>query len=84
MFLFTSEILLDVPRVMVFTVRERGREEGPQAFAGEGTKNRGQIRKQKAECKILPRERGFLFFFSRQEKEKEKMWDGGRKEEMSK
>lgn len=38
MSLFTSEKFPDVPRVMVFTVREREREEGPQALVGEEDK----------------------------------------------
>lgn len=39
MFLFTSGNFLAVPRVMAFTVREIGREEGPQALMGEENKH---------------------------------------------
>lgn len=38
MFLFTTGNFLVVPRVMAFTVREKGREEGPQALMGEENK----------------------------------------------
>lgn len=48
MFLFTSGNFLAVPRVTAFTVREKGREEGPQAHTGEENKYEEEDRKRKS------------------------------------
>lgn len=53
--MFTSGNFPDVSRGNGIH-KEGGREEDPQALVGRGIKNRGQIRKQKAEYKIQTRE----------------------------
>lgn len=71
MLLFTSGNFPAVPRVMAFTVRERRREGGrkaPRLSWGRRIKARGQIRKQKAECGIQPKQRGH--FLDRRRKKK--------------
>lgn len=81
MFLFTSGNFPDVSRVMAFRVRERGREEGPQALVGEGNKEQGHIRKQKSRIQNTAK-RKRTFFLDR--KGKKEAMRGGRKEEMPK
>lgn len=82
MSLFTSEKFPDVPRVMVFTVRERGREGGrpSSSCGGGGQRIRGRKENKKQNVKYSQGKED-MFLDRRRQKE---MWGGGRKEEMSK
>lgn len=78
MLLFTSEKFPDVPRVMVFTLREGGRP--PNSCGGGGQRIKGREVNKKQNVKYSQGKEGFFLDRKRQKE----MQGGGRKEEMSK